>query len=175
MAKKTAKKEAPKKNTKKAVKETQVKPEVVGVDALVAEVVAETGLDAKAVETVQRATFNAIMNLNAEMKTVQIVGFGNFEPRHRNAKKGRNPQTGEEIEIAESTIPALKTGATYKKRVKEQTPERKEPKVQEVEEAEVDTQEIVEETKPKKADKKAKSDKTAKTTKKNKKGSKKKK
>jgi DNA-binding protein HU-beta len=41
---------------------------------------------------------------------VQLVGFGNFEVRERSARKGRNPQTGEEIDIPASKVPAFKPG-----------------------------------------------------------------
>jgi len=45
---------------------------------------------------------------------VQLVGFGNFEVRERSARKGRNPQTGEPIEIAASKTPAFKPGKSLK-------------------------------------------------------------
>jgi len=60
------------------------------------------------------ATFDAILEaLKAEDK-VQLIGFGNFEVRERAARKGRNPQTGEEIEIAASKVPAFKPGKALK-------------------------------------------------------------
>ncbi|MNJ02363.1 DNA-binding protein HU 1 [compost metagenome] len=43
-----------------------------------------------------------------------LVGFGTFETRKRSARKGRNPQTGEEIEIAESVSPGFKGGKEFK-------------------------------------------------------------
>ncbi len=48
---------------------------------------------------------------------VQLVGFGNFEPHHRAARAGRNPQTGEPIEIAESTVPKFTPGKSFKDKV----------------------------------------------------------
>ena len=50
--------------------------------------------------------------------SVQLIGFGTFEVRHRNARTGRNPQTGETIEVAASTVPAFKAGAKLKSAVK---------------------------------------------------------
>ncbi|KAA8801659.1 HU family DNA-binding protein, partial [Lactobacillus crispatus] len=47
----------------------------------------------------------------------QLVGFGAFELRHRAARKGRNPQTGKEIEIAASNVPAFKPGKSFKDEV----------------------------------------------------------
>ncbi|SDB88455.1 HU family DNA-binding protein [Shouchella lonarensis] len=51
-------------------------------------------------------------------ETVQLIGFGNFEVRERAARKGRNPQTGEEIEIAATQTPAFKAGKQLKEAVK---------------------------------------------------------
>jgi DNA-binding protein HU-beta len=48
---------------------------------------------------------------------VQLVGFGTFEPQHRAARTGRNPQTGEPIEIAEATLPKFSPGKLFKDRV----------------------------------------------------------
>lgn len=68
----------------------------------------------KAVE----AVFDAIQNTLANGDKVQLIGFGNFEVRERSARKGRNPQTGEEIEIAASKVPAFKPGKALKDAVK---------------------------------------------------------
>ena len=47
-----------------------------------------------------------------------MIGFGTFEVRHRAARKGRNPQTGDEIEIPASEVPAFKPGKALKEAVK---------------------------------------------------------
>lgn len=60
------------------------------------------------------AVFEAIAEALKEGDKVQLVGFGNFEVRERSARKGRNPQTGEEIEIAASKVPAFKPGKALK-------------------------------------------------------------
>ncbi|HBQ43087.1 MAG TPA: DNA-binding protein, partial [Lactobacillus acetotolerans] len=49
---------------------------------------------------------------------VQLIGFGTFEVRHRAARKGRNPQTGAEIQIPASEVPAFKPGKALKEAVK---------------------------------------------------------
>ncbi|WP_088007529.1 HU family DNA-binding protein [Indiicoccus explosivorum] len=69
---------------------------------------------AKAVD----ATFDTIQGALTKGDKVSLIGFGNFEVRERAARKGRNPQTGEEIEIAESKIPAFKPGKALKDAVK---------------------------------------------------------
>lgn len=64
------------------------------------------------------AIFNAIADSLKTGDKVQIIGFGNFEVRERAARKGRNPQTGEEIEIAASKVPAFKPGKALKDGIK---------------------------------------------------------
>lgn len=48
---------------------------------------------------------------------VSITGFGNFELRERGARTGRNPQTGEKMEMAPSKAPAFKPGKAFKEAV----------------------------------------------------------
>ncbi|MCS4488075.1 HU family DNA-binding protein [Streptococcus sciuri] len=64
------------------------------------------------------AVFAAVTELLSEGEKVQLIGFGNFEVRERASRKGRNPQTGEEIEIAASKVPAFKAGKALKDAVK---------------------------------------------------------
>lgn len=45
---------------------------------------------------------------------VQLTGFGNFETRKRAARTGRNPQTGQAIDITASTVPAFRAGKALK-------------------------------------------------------------
>ena len=49
--------------------------------------------------------------------TVQLVGFGTFSVRKREARKGRNPQTGAEIKIAARKVPVFKAGKALKEAV----------------------------------------------------------
>lgn len=49
---------------------------------------------------------------------VSLVGFGTFEARHRDARVARNPQTGEEIQLGESYVPAFRAGKALKDAVK---------------------------------------------------------
>ena len=69
---------------------------------------------AKAVD----ALVETISNTLAKEEKIQLVGFGTFEVRDRAARKGRNPQTGEEIDIAASKVPAFKPGKELKEAVK---------------------------------------------------------
>lgn len=61
--------------------------------------------------------FNSISNCLSEGDKVQIVGFGTFEVRTRKERKGRNPSTGKEITIPQSTVPAFKAGKVLKEMV----------------------------------------------------------
>jgi DNA-binding protein HU-beta len=47
-------------------------------------------------------------------KRVQITGFGTFESKHRKARQGRNPRTGQTIEIRASNTPAFRAGKGLK-------------------------------------------------------------
>jgi DNA-binding protein HU-beta len=64
------------------------------------------------------ALFETISNTLAKEEKIQLIGFGTFEVRERSARKGRNPQTGEEIDIAASKVPAFKPGKELKEAVK---------------------------------------------------------
>ncbi|GIP15152.1 transcriptional regulator [Paenibacillus montaniterrae] len=73
-----------------------------------------SGLSKKDAGKAVDAVFGAISEALQSGDKVQLVGFGNFEVRERQARKGRNPQTGEEIDIAASKIPAFKPGKQLK-------------------------------------------------------------
>ena len=68
----------------------------------------------KAVE----ALLETISTTLAKEEKIQLVGFGTFEVRDRAARTGRNPQTGEELQIAASKVPAFKAGKELKEAVK---------------------------------------------------------
>ena len=63
-------------------------------------------------------TLNAFVSVVTDSLTkgekVQLVGFGSFEVRKRAARKGRNPQTKEEIKIPASKAPVFKAGKALK-------------------------------------------------------------
>ena len=51
-------------------------------------------------------------------RSVTIPGFGTFDTARRKARQGRNPQTGQEIQIAARTVPTFKAGKGLKDRVR---------------------------------------------------------
>lgn len=63
------------------------------------------------------AVLEAISQALISGDNVKLIGFGNFEVRERAARKGRNPQTGDPIEIAESKTPAWKPSKQLKEQV----------------------------------------------------------
>lgn len=85
---------------------------------LIAKVAETTELSKKDVTTVVEAVFDSIADALQNGDKVQLVGFGNFEVRERTARKGRNPQTGEEIDIPASKVPAFKPGKALKDGIK---------------------------------------------------------
>ncbi|MDE0039700.1 MAG: HU family DNA-binding protein [Gammaproteobacteria bacterium] len=60
------------------------------------------------------AALNAIQESLQNGEPVALVGFGTFSVRERAARTGRNPRTGEEIEIAAAKLPAFKPGKALK-------------------------------------------------------------
>ncbi|MCY8233054.1 HU family DNA-binding protein, partial [Priestia endophytica] len=69
---------------------------------------------AKAVD----ALFKTISDTLSKEEKIQLIRFGTFEVRERAARTGRNPQTGEEMQIAASKVPAFKPGKELKEAVK---------------------------------------------------------
>lgn len=81
---------------------------------LIAAVANEAELSKKQAEVAVNAVTAAITNALKDGDKVQLVGFGTFETRSRAARTGKNPRTGEVIEIAASKVPAFKAGKALK-------------------------------------------------------------
>lgn len=74
----------------------------------------QTELSKAAAGRALEATVRAIMDSVAAGEHVTITGFGQFLPRRRNARDGRNPRTGATIRVDETVVPVFKPGATFK-------------------------------------------------------------
>ncbi|EIT84301.1 DNA-binding protein HU [Fictibacillus macauensis ZFHKF-1] len=85
---------------------------------LIAKVADATELSKKDASQAVDAVMDSITDALKNGEKVQLIGFGTFEVRERAARKGRNPQTGEEIEIAASKVPAFKAGKELKEATK---------------------------------------------------------
>ena len=81
---------------------------------LVASVAEKTAMTKKDAEKAMNAVFASIEEALAKEEKVQVIGFGTFEVKAREARTGRNPQTGAEIKIPASKNPVFKAGKALK-------------------------------------------------------------
>lgn len=84
---------------------------------LVTAIATEAGLDQATADSALTAALAVIEKALAEGEKVTLPGFGTFETRNRAARTGRNPQTGEAMEIAASVSPAFKPASALKQAV----------------------------------------------------------
>ena len=84
---------------------------------LIAEVSKKTGMSKKDAERAVNAAVDAITEALVSGDKVQLVGFGSFETKQREARMGRNPKTKEPIEIPASKVPVFKAGKALKDEV----------------------------------------------------------
>lgn len=68
-------------------------------------------------EKALNSTMDAVISALKKGDAVRLVGFGTFEVVKRSARKGRNPQTGKEIQIKASKSPKFKAGKSFKEAV----------------------------------------------------------
>ena len=81
---------------------------------LVAKVADQSGLSKKDAEKALAAVIGTITAALVAGDKVQLVGFGTFETKQREARTGRNPRSGETIEIPAASLPAFKAGKALK-------------------------------------------------------------
>jgi DNA-binding protein HU-beta len=81
---------------------------------LIDEIASRADLSKSQAQNALEATLDAIQEQVAQGNKVSITGFGNFERRERAARTGRNPQTGEEMQVPASKAPAFKPGKSFK-------------------------------------------------------------
>jgi DNA-binding protein HU-beta len=83
-----------------------------------ADIVAKVAEDVKVSKTAAAKAFAVITGCIEQAikkgEKVTLVGFGTFSVAQRNARKGRNPQTGKEIKIAAKKVPKFSAGAALK-------------------------------------------------------------
>ena len=63
------------------------------------------------------AVIETVVETVARGEAVTLVGFGSFKASPRAAREGKNPKTGEKIQIPETVVPKFAAGATFKARV----------------------------------------------------------
>lgn len=81
---------------------------------LIGAVAEKASMTKKNSEKAVNAVLAAVQEALAKGEKVQLVGFGTFEVRQRAARTGRNPQTGKEIKIAATKVPAFRPGKALK-------------------------------------------------------------
>ncbi len=83
-------------------------------EELVQEISKKAGVTQKEAVEVLNAFIDSVQKSVAKGKKVTLVGFGTFERRDRAARVGRNPQTGKELKIPATKVPAFSAGKRFK-------------------------------------------------------------
>lgn len=84
---------------------------------LINEVANSTGLSKTKSSEAIDAVVSAIEKSLAKGEKVSLVGFGSFETSKRNGRTGRNPKTGEEVQIPSKTVARFKPGTNLNKQI----------------------------------------------------------
>ena len=85
---------------------------------LIDAIAAKANLSKKDAKAALEATLEAVSESLKAGDAVQLIGFGTFKVNERAARTGRNPQTGAEIKIAASKVPAFVSGKALKDAIK---------------------------------------------------------
>ena len=83
----------------------------------------EIGLNKREAKELVDMLFNDIKNILSEEHEVKLSGFGNFQLRDKSSRPGRNPRTGEDVEISARRVVTFKSGQKLKESVKTLTNE----------------------------------------------------
>jgi DNA-binding protein HU-beta len=90
---------------------------IVNKDELARDVAQRSGLEVGQAKRALAATLEAIERQIGEGNEVRLTGFGKFSVSERAARQGRNPRTGETMQIAARSVPKFSAGAELKKAV----------------------------------------------------------
>lgn len=85
---------------------------------LIKAIATKASLTNKSAAAALDATIQSITDALKAGEVVQIMGFGTFEVRTRAARTGKNPRTGEPVEVAEKKVPGFKAGKGLKEALK---------------------------------------------------------
>lgn len=85
---------------------------------LIAKIADKAGLTKKDAEKALNAFIDTVTETLAADDKIALVGFGTFETKKRAARKGKNPRTGEIINIPAAKVPAFKAGQGLKNAIK---------------------------------------------------------
>jgi DNA-binding protein HU-beta len=84
---------------------------------LIQQVADEAHLTKTQAESAVKALLKTIMQVVADGDKVTLIGFGSFEPKVRSAREGRNPQTGETIDIPAARVVSFSAGKGFREAV----------------------------------------------------------
>ena len=77
----------------------------------------DTGFSKTLISKIIQKTLDAIVREVSSREKVTLVGFGTFDARYHSSKKGRNPATGEPIDISGRIVPHFSAGKAFKQSV----------------------------------------------------------
>ena len=98
---------------------------------LVEKVANQINLTKKQTEVVVNTVFSSITDSLAEGKKVELRGFGSFRIRQRNARVGRNPKSGQKVDVPSKKVPFFKAGKELRELVDEREAEEAAREIQE--------------------------------------------
>ncbi|CCI38918.1 MAG: HU family DNA-binding protein [Microcystis sp.] len=84
---------------------------------LIDQIALKASVTKKQADAVLTAAIETIIEAVSEGDKVTLVGFGSFEARERQAREGRNPKTGDKMDIPATRVPAFSAGKLFKDRV----------------------------------------------------------
>jgi len=87
-------------------------------DMMIEKMAEEAGINKAQAAKALKSVFDSITNSLKEGTKVTLTGFGTFATSDRKAREGRNPQTGETIQIPAGTVPRFKAGKPLKQALK---------------------------------------------------------
>ena len=97
--------------------EEAAKPSSMNKTELISKVAAENKLTQKLTAAAVDTILSTIIDTVAAGELVSLPGFGTFSVKHREARQGRNPATGEAMEIAAKDVPVFKAAKAFKEKV----------------------------------------------------------
>ncbi len=83
-------------------------------DQIIEKVAEDVGITRSQASKAVKCMFDGIITSLKEGNKVSVSGFGTFDISNRKARTGRNPQTGQEIQISASRVPKFKAGKAFK-------------------------------------------------------------
>lgn len=86
---------------------------------LVEKIATRATLSKKDSETVVNTVFQCIIDSLAQGDKVELRGFGSFRTRERRSRVGRNPKTGDRVDVPEKKVPFFKPGKNLKRLINE--------------------------------------------------------